>query len=39
MEMTMTTMDRPRHSSLTSEAVNEISEALRQLLADIFCLY
>jgi starvation-inducible DNA-binding protein len=39
MEMTMTTMNRPRHSSLTTEAVNEISEALRQLLADIFCLY
>jgi starvation-inducible DNA-binding protein len=39
MEMTMTTMNRPRHSSLTPEAVNEISEALRQLLADIFCLY
>ena len=37
--MTMTTMNGPRHSSLTNEAVNEISEALRQLLADIFCLY
>ena len=35
----MTTMNRPRQSSLTAEAVNEISEALRQLLADIFCLY
>jgi starvation-inducible DNA-binding protein len=37
--MTMTTMNRPGHSSLTIEAVSEISEALRQLLADIFCLY
>jgi len=35
----MTTMNLPRHSSLTTEAVNEISEALRRLLADIFCLY
>src|SRR5579862_5230218 len=39
METTMTTMSLPKQSSLTSEAVNEISEALRQLLADIFCLY
>ena len=35
----MTTMNLPEHSSLTSEAVNQISDALRQLLADIFGLY
>jgi starvation-inducible DNA-binding protein len=35
----MTTMNLPKHSSLTSEAVNQISDALRQLLADIFGLY
>jgi starvation-inducible DNA-binding protein len=35
----MTTMNLPKQSSLTSEAVNEISDALRQLLADIFGLY
>src|SRR6266404_5210254 len=39
METTMTTMNLPEHSSLTSEAVNQISDALRQLLADIFGLY
>src|SRR6202030_1821950 len=39
METTMTTMNLPKQSSLTSEAVNEISDALRQLLADIFGLY
>jgi starvation-inducible DNA-binding protein len=35
----MTTMNLPKHSSLTCEAVNQISDALRQLLADIFGLY
>ena len=35
----MTTMNLPKQSSLTSEAVNEISDAFRQLLADIFGLY
>ncbi len=35
----MTTMNLREHSSLTSEAVNQISDALRQLLADIFGLY
>ena len=35
----MTTMNLPKQSSLTSEAVNEISDALRRLLADIFSLY
>ena len=35
----MTTMNLPEHSSLTSEAINQISDALRQLLADIFGLY
>ena len=35
----MTTLNLPKESSLTSEGVNEISDALRQLLADIFGLY
>jgi starvation-inducible DNA-binding protein len=35
----MTTMNLPKQSSLTMEGVNQISDALRQLLADIFGLY
>src|SRR5260221_6967473 len=39
METTMTTMNLSKYSSLTSEAVDQISDALRQLVADIFGLY